>query len=314
MAEEPGSGLSSDDGMRDWERTLHALRESEQSTASGATPTERLQAVLASFEADQPRRTKRTQRKRRNWSRATERAQRAERRLAESEWREAGLCWDCGERPRWGSHFCRKHEDAGRARIKERERADRVRRRTRKDRPAVYSRDGGYCRYCGVELDEAGEWHVDHIEPVYRGGGSEMENLALACADCNLSKGTRSPAEFLAELERGSLAAFLAEPRRRRARDGRNAMIALGCALTAGIIMFVAVALPTSRVGGFFAALAAFVLTVIVVAVVVRGPRCETCSAPPVEGASLCGAHLAAQRRAVHGRRRRSRRRNYWAR
>lgn len=198
--------------------------------------------------------------------------------------------------------------------IQRQEHVEKVRRESWRVRPKVYSRDGGYCRYCGVKLDEAGEWHVDHIEPVYRGGGSEMENLALACVDCNLRKGTRSPADFLDEMERGSLAAFLDEPRQRGARDDRNAMIAFGCALAAGIVMFVAVALPTSRVGGFFAALAAFVLTAIVVAVVVRGPRCETCSAPPVEGASLCGTHLAAQRRSVSGRKRRPRRRNYWAR
>lgn len=176
----------------------------------------------------------------------------------------------------------------------------------------MYSRDGGHCRYCGVKLDKDGEWHVDHIEPVYRGGGSEMENLALACVDCNLSKMARPPANFLAEMGRGSLAAFLDEPRQRAARDTRNAMIGTGCAFVAGIIMFIIVVITANGdarfAGSFFAALAAFVTTFFVTAMVAPWPRCTTCSAPPVEGASLCGAHLAAQRRARIAPKRRPRR------
>ena len=176
----------------------------------------------------------------------------------------------------------------------------------------MYSRDGGHCRYCGVKLDKDGEWHVDHIEPVYRGGGSEMENLALACVDCNLSKMARPPANFLAEMGRGTLAAFLDEPRRRAARDTRNAVIGTGCAFAVGIITFIIVVIAANGdarfAGGFFAALAAFVTTFFVTAMVAPWPRCTTCSAPPVEGASLCGAHLAAQRRARIAPKRRPRR------
>lgn len=202
---------------------------------------------------------------------------------------------------------------ARQAHIEWQEHVEDVRWESWRVRSKVYSRDGGHCRYCGVKLDKDGEWHVDHIEPVYRGGGSEMENLALACVDCNLAKGARPPARFLAEMERGSLAAFLDEPRRRAARDTRNIMIGTGCAFAAGAIMFIIVAIAANGdsrfVGGFFAALAAFVITFFVAALVFQGPRCTTCSAPPVEGASLCGAHLAAQRRAGNGPKRRPRER-----
>lgn len=201
---------------------------------------------------------------------------------------------------------------AKQAHIEWQEHAEEVRWESWRVRSKVYSRDGGHCRYCGVKLDRDGEWHVDHIEPVYRGGGSEMENLALACVDCNLSKMARPPANFLAEMGRGSLAAFLDEPRQRAARDTRNAMIGTGCAFAAGIMMFIIVVIAANGdarfVGGFFAALAAFVITLIVATLVFQGPRCTTCSAPPVEGASLCGAHLAAQRRARIGPKRRPRR------
>ena len=89
-------------------------------------------------------------------------------------------------------------------------------------------------------------------------------------------------------------------------------MIWMGCAFVAGVIMFTIVVIAANGdarfVGGLFAALAAFVVTLIVAALVFQGPRCTTCSAPPVEGASLCGAHLAAQRRAGNGPKRRPRR------
>ena len=31
--------------------------------------------------------------------------------------------------------------------------------------------------------------HVEHITPIKHGGGDELDNLALACIDCNLHKG-----------------------------------------------------------------------------------------------------------------------------
>lgn len=60
-------------------------------------------------------------------------------------------------------------------------------------RTEVFSRDGGKCRYCGG----VGPFHIDHIIPWSKGGLTALENLALACASCNLKKGARTPEEWL---------------------------------------------------------------------------------------------------------------------
>lgn len=39
--------------------------------------------------------------------------------------------------------------------------------------------------------------HVDHIDPVARGGSSAWDNLTAACAICNCSKGPKSLLMFL---------------------------------------------------------------------------------------------------------------------
>lgn len=46
------------------------------------------------------------------------------------------------------------------------------------------------CAYCGVALN--GKYHVDHIAPLSQGGGNGPDNIALACAPCNLSKADKS--------------------------------------------------------------------------------------------------------------------------
>ena len=324
-----GGDMSSDDWMRDWEETLRALRESEQATASDeadATQTEHFLSLHTEGESERIlRESERMVRESERMARETAQM------IRETEWLIAGLCEKCGKKPWRESTRCQRHTSVEQARIYRQEAArqehiyrQEAAKRARIEwqeqswrvRPKVYSRDGGRCRYCGMELDKDGEWHVDHIEPLYRGGGSEMENLALACVDCNLSKMARPPANFLAEMERGSLAAFLDEPRQRAARDTRAIMITFGCALAVGSIMFTIVATAGNGdgrfVAGFFAALVAFATAFILVAAFAPWPRCTTCSAPPVEGASLCGAHLAAQRRARSGPKRRPRRPDRW--
>jgi hypothetical protein len=59
-------------------------------------------------------------------------------------------------------------------------------------RDAVFERDGYACVYCGSGRD----LHCDHVHPVALGGGHEMENLVTACAPCNLSKGSKTVAEW----------------------------------------------------------------------------------------------------------------------
>ncbi len=69
-------------------------------------------------------------------------------------------------------------------------------------RRAVLVRDGDRCRFrrafgwgpvCGRPAE-----HVDHVVPVSWGGSSDASNLRAACARCNLRKGSRPPAGWLA--------------------------------------------------------------------------------------------------------------------
>lgn len=55
-------------------------------------------------------------------------------------------------------------------------------------RREVIARAAGYCEYCRAPLDVVVELEVDHIVPVAAGGGSEADNLCVACAGCNRFK------------------------------------------------------------------------------------------------------------------------------
>jgi hypothetical protein len=57
-------------------------------------------------------------------------------------------------------------------------------------RRLVHARAGGKCEYClRHESDSALPHQPDHISSRRHGGQTDAENLALACAVCNLLKG-----------------------------------------------------------------------------------------------------------------------------
>jgi len=58
-------------------------------------------------------------------------------------------------------------------------------------RRRVHERDHYACRYCGARQ----ELEVDHIVPVTRGGGKELDNLTTACHTCNQYKFNRTPGQ-----------------------------------------------------------------------------------------------------------------------
>lgn len=55
------------------------------------------------------------------------------------------------------------------------------------------------CVYCGCDT---GPYHIDHILPSSRGGTADVNNLALACAPCNIAKRNRTPEEWLKKTTR----------------------------------------------------------------------------------------------------------------
>lgn len=58
-------------------------------------------------------------------------------------------------------------------------------------RDLVRDRAGRRCEYCGLaEEDDAFSFHLEHIVPKKHGGDDSDSNLALACHQCNLHKGT----------------------------------------------------------------------------------------------------------------------------
>jgi hypothetical protein len=71
-------------------------------------------------------------------------------------------------------------------------------------------RDGPFCGYCGVELDDSNRT-IDHVQPKARGGSLKLKNLRLCCNACNQLKGTLSVAEF--EATRAPLAGSSLLPR-----------------------------------------------------------------------------------------------------
>ncbi len=73
-------------------------------------------------------------------------------------------------------------------------------------RDEIFARDEYRCVYCGRVLPPE-ELSVDHVQPRSRGGDRSGGNLVTACRACNLRKGRRRVARFLAD-EPASLANF----------------------------------------------------------------------------------------------------------
>ena len=57
-------------------------------------------------------------------------------------------------------------------------------------RRLVRERAGNRCEYCRLHQDHSpiATLQIEHVNPRKHGGTDDIENLALACIDCNLSK------------------------------------------------------------------------------------------------------------------------------
>lgn len=59
---------------------------------------------------------------------------------------------------------------------------------------ALFSRDRHLCLYCGEHYSR-GHLTRDHVIPLSKGGRDIWENVVSACLDCNVTKGSRTPAQ-----------------------------------------------------------------------------------------------------------------------
>jgi 5-methylcytosine-specific restriction endonuclease McrA len=54
------------------------------------------------------------------------------------------------------------------------------------------------CRWCNRETTPTYR-HIDHIIPLSKGGSDSVDNLCVACPDCNMAKSSKLPEDFLRE-------------------------------------------------------------------------------------------------------------------
>lgn len=59
---------------------------------------------------------------------------------------------------------------------------------------AVIEKYDGKCAYCGTDCTKY--YEIDHKLPLVRGGGNDIDNLALSCKHCNRSKKDKTDVEF----------------------------------------------------------------------------------------------------------------------
>lgn len=69
-----------------------------------------------------------------------------------------------------------------------------VRHEVRFSRHSIFERDRNTCQYCGKRHSK-NQLTIDHVVPQSRGGDDSWENVVVACLDCNVKKGSRTPEE-----------------------------------------------------------------------------------------------------------------------
>ncbi len=66
---------------------------------------------------------------------------------------------------------------------------------TASDINQLWHEQGGGCYYCGTPVFAA--YHLDHKEPLSRGGADRLANLCIACPFCNVSKKDKTEQEYI---------------------------------------------------------------------------------------------------------------------
>lgn len=70
---------------------------------------------------------------------------------------------------------------------------------TADDVAALYTKQRGKCANRACRVSIASGYHVDHVNPLSRGGTNWPENLQLLCPPCNLRKQAKTPEQWAAE-------------------------------------------------------------------------------------------------------------------
>lgn len=60
------------------------------------------------------------------------------------------------------------------------------------------NKESKVCYWCGVSCES--DYHVDHYEPLSKGGSHDIDNLVISCPKCNLSKSSKDPYLFAQEV------------------------------------------------------------------------------------------------------------------
>jgi hypothetical protein len=118
------------------------------------------------------------------------------RRAVERRWWAAHGAATRPRRKRWhvaNLQRCRLKAVRRRARIRQAEGSF-----TQEDMAALYAAQDGRCAYCATLLN--GRYHIEHKQPLSRGGTNWPDNLCCACPRCNWRKFTKTDAEFRAML------------------------------------------------------------------------------------------------------------------
>jgi 5-methylcytosine-specific restriction endonuclease McrA len=103
----------------------------------------------------------------------------------------------CGSVVSWPRVLCEPCREEGRHRNERRRNRGKVCRKAAKAE-ILFGKQKGRCFYCLKKLPA--DYHIDHFIPRARGGGNRIENLRLACPDCNIAKSDKPPEEFLGVL------------------------------------------------------------------------------------------------------------------
>lgn len=109
------------------------------------------------------------------------------------------------ERRRIDAEAVRAEEAARRIANPDAHRAKDSRRRARKaaaggsytaaDIAMLKKHQKNQCAVCRCSIESG--YHIDHIQPIARGGSNDKTNLQLLCPPCNLAKNSKDPIDFM---------------------------------------------------------------------------------------------------------------------